>query len=78
MLITADELKRRLERYRQQRTHYSVSFIQQVYEMARHLLRSEPMARVQIPFSLFLSALEEFNREELVLLRQRVEERLAA
>ena len=43
-----------------------------------NLLRSEPTVRVQIPFSVFLSALEEFNREELVLLRQRVEERLAA
>lgn len=43
-----------------------------------NLLRSEPMVRLQVPFSLFLSALEEFNREELVLLRRRVEERLAA
>ncbi len=46
--------------------------------LRRNLLRTEPMVRVQIPFSLFLSALEEFNREELVLLRRRVEERLAA
>ena len=34
-LITADELKRRLERCRQQGTHYGMSFIQQVHEMAR-------------------------------------------
>jgi uncharacterized linocin/CFP29 family protein len=48
-------------------------------EILRHnLLRSEPMVRLQVPFSLFLSALEEFNREELVLLQRRVEERLAA
>lgn len=46
--------------------------------LRRNLLRTEPMVRIQIPFSLFLSALEEFNREELVLLRRRVEERLAA
>jgi hypothetical protein len=45
--------------------------------LRRNLLGSEPMVRLQIPFSLFLSALEEFNREELVLLRRRVEERLA-
>ena len=46
--------------------------------LRRNLLRTEPMVCIQIPFSLFLSALEEFNREELVLLRRRVEERLAA
>lgn len=34
-LITAEELKSRLERCRQQGTHYGVSFIQQVFEMAR-------------------------------------------
>ena len=46
--------------------------------LRQNLLRSEPMVQLQIPFSLFLSALEEFNRDELVLLRRRVEERLAA
>ncbi len=46
--------------------------------LRQNLLWSEPMVRLQIPFSLFLSALEEFNREELVILRRRVEERLAA
>ena len=51
----------------------------QLAELLRqNLLRSEPMVRLQIPFSLFLSALEEFNRDELVVLRRRVEERLAA
>lgn len=34
-LITAEELKSRLEQCRQQGTHYGVRFIQQVYEMAR-------------------------------------------
>jgi len=51
----------------------------QLAELLRqNLLRSEPMVRLQVPFSLFLSALEEFNRDELVVLRRRVEERLAA
>ncbi len=34
-LITADELRNRLERCRQKGTHYGISFIQQVFEMAR-------------------------------------------
>ena len=34
-LITAEELKQRLEQCRQQGTHYGVKFIQQVYEMAK-------------------------------------------
>lgn len=38
-LITADDLKRRLEQCRQQGTHYGVPFIQQVYEMARQNTR---------------------------------------
>ncbi len=46
--------------------------------LRKNLLKSEPMVHLQIPFSLFLSSLEEFNRDELVLLRRRVEERLAA
>ena len=46
--------------------------------LRQNLLRSEPMVRLQVPFSLFLSALEEFNHDELVVLRRRVEERLAA
>lgn len=46
--------------------------------LRKNLLKSESMVHLQIPFSLFLSSLEEFDREELVLLRRRVEERLAA
>ena len=46
--------------------------------LRQNLFRSEPVVRLQIPFSLFLSALEEFNRDELVILRRRVEECLAA
>ena len=52
--------------------------IQLAEVLRQNLLRSEPMVRLQIPFSLFLSALEEFIRDELVILRRRVEERLAA
>lgn len=46
--------------------------------LRQNLLKSEPMVRLQIPFSLFLSALEEFDRDELMMLRRRLEERLAA
>ena len=46
--------------------------------LRQNLLRSEPMVRLQIPFSFFLSALESFQRDELIILRQRVEEQLAA
>jgi len=43
-----------------------------------NLLRTEPIVRLQIPFSAFLSAVEGFDHDELIALRQRVEERLAA
>lgn len=46
--------------------------------LRQNLLRTEPIVRLQIPFSFFLSALEGFDRDELVILRQRVEDRLAA
>ena len=46
--------------------------------LRQNLLKSEPMVRLQIPFSLFLATLESFDRDELTVLRQRVEERLAA
>ena len=51
----------------------------QVADLLRqNLLKNERIVRLQVPFSFFLSALESFDREELVVLRQRVEERLAA
>lgn len=43
-----------------------------------NLLKAEPVVKFQIPLSIFLSALDEFSRDELILLRHRVEERLAA
>ena len=46
--------------------------------LRQNLLKTERMVRLQVPFSFFLSALESFDHEELVILRQRVEERLAA
>ena len=46
--------------------------------LRRNLLKTEPVVRLQIPFSAFLTALDNFNRDELVVLRQRVEERLTA
>jgi predicted nucleic acid-binding protein len=39
-LITAEELKHRLEQCRQHGTHYSVAFIKQVYEMAKNMRRT--------------------------------------
>ena len=39
-LITAEELKQRLERCREQGTHYGRAFIKQVYEMAKHIRRT--------------------------------------
>ncbi|MBP8002239.1 MAG: hypothetical protein KA314_09125 [Chloroflexi bacterium] len=45
--------------------------------LRQNLLEAEPVVRLQIPFSSFLSALDGFNRDELVVLRQRLEERLA-
>ena len=46
--------------------------------LRQNLLKTERMVPLQVPFSFFLSALDSFDHEELVVLRQRVEERLAA
>lgn len=46
--------------------------------MRRNLLRAEPTVGLRIPLSVFLSALDELSREELVILRKRVNARLAA
>jgi len=40
-LISAEELKVRLEKCQQQGTHYGVTFIKQVYEMAKHGRRKQ-------------------------------------
>ena len=50
---------------------------QQMADVLRqNLSKAEPAVRLQPPFSAFLSALDSFDRDELVILRQCVEERL--
>lgn len=52
---------------------------QTLREVLRHNLpKVEPIVKLSVPFSFFLSALEDFSPDELVMVRQRVEERLAA
>ncbi len=51
---------------------------QQVAQVLQQNLRqAEPVVRLQIPLSSFLSALDNLSREELMVLHKRVEERLA-
>jgi uncharacterized linocin/CFP29 family protein len=45
--------------------------------LRRNLIRAEPVVRLSIPFSLFLANLDDVTRSELLLIRQRVEDRLA-
>jgi hypothetical protein len=52
---------------------------QEIAEVLRqNLLKAEPVVRLQVPLSVFLSAVDEFSREELLILRQRIEERLTS
>jgi len=46
--------------------------------MRRNVLSAEPTVGLRIPLSVFLSALDDLSREELVILRKRVNARLAA
>ncbi len=46
--------------------------------LIKNLAQAEPLVRLQIPLSLFLAALDGLSRDELLLLRERVEEKLAA
>ena len=46
--------------------------------LRRNALKAEPTVGLRVPLSVFLSALDNFNRDELLILRKRVEERLAA
>ena len=51
----------------------------QVANVLRHnLLKAEPAVQLEVPLSTFLSALDSLSRDELLMLRQRVDERLAA
>ena len=45
--------------------------------LRRNLAKAEPTVGLRIPLSVFLSALDDLSREELVILRKRVDERLA-
>jgi hypothetical protein len=52
---------------------------QQIAQVLRqNLSKAEPLVKLQIPLSIFLAAVDEFNREERLLRRQRIEERRAA
>ena len=44
---------------------------------ARRRAKSESIVRLPIPFSAFISALEQFSRDELLLVHQHIQERLA-
>lgn len=44
--------------------------------LRQNLLKAEPAVQLQVPLSVFLSALDSLSREELLILRQRVDERL--
>jgi len=46
--------------------------------LQQNLSKVEPVVRLEIPFGAFLSALDDFSQDQLMLLRKRVEERLAA
>lgn len=51
---------------------------QQIAQVLRqNLLAAEPVVRLQIPLSTFLSALDSLSHDELLMLHKRVEERLA-
>jgi hypothetical protein len=46
--------------------------------LRRNLLKAEPVIRLPVPFSVLLSAVDDFDQDELLLLRRRIDERLAA
>lgn len=46
--------------------------------LRQNLLNAEPAVHIRIPLSAFLSALDNLDHDELLVLRQQVETRLAA
>jgi hypothetical protein len=46
--------------------------------LRQNLLKAEPVVRLQIPLSAFLSAIDNFSRDELLILRKRIQTRLVA
>jgi hypothetical protein len=43
----------------------------------KNLLKAEPVVKIQIPLSAFISAVENLSREELLILSKRIEARLS-
>jgi hypothetical protein len=43
----------------------------------KNVLKAEPVVKIQIPLSTFMSAVENLSREELLILNKRIEARLA-
>ncbi|MCC6189674.1 MAG: hypothetical protein IT318_11615 [Anaerolineales bacterium] len=46
--------------------------------LRQNLIKAEPAVQLEVPLSTFLSALDNLSRDELLILRHRVDERLAA
>ncbi|MCC7362032.1 MAG: hypothetical protein IT317_21285 [Anaerolineales bacterium] len=46
--------------------------------LRQNLIKAEPAVQLEVPLSTFLSALDKLSRDELLILRHRVDERLAA
>ena len=44
----------------------------------QNLLKAEPFVELQIPFSVLLSAIDNFKHEELLVLQKHIKTRLAA
>ncbi len=45
--------------------------------LQRNAAKGDPVVRLEVPLSAYLAALNELNRDELVILRQQIEQRLA-
>lgn len=45
--------------------------------LKKNLLIAEPVVRLQIPLSTFMSAIENLSHEELLILNERIEAKLA-
>lgn len=43
----------------------------------KNLQKSDPVVKLQVPLSMFMSAVENLNREELLMLSRRIDEKLA-
>jgi len=43
----------------------------------KNVQRSEPVVKLQVPLSMFMSAVENLNRDELLILSRRIDAKLA-